>query len=297
MNIEKATEYLENFEKIKSTLTDRNKILHYSINQLKISFDIFGYLNTLKFNNLSNSQENLSIEEAVIKANIVRITHFIHSIVILSENKSTNIETLQVLQRIHFESCINILFITKEDKSLKQKVSNYINKSLKDLKLMLNKELRPNELDKSSTFKNPKIADRIEKSIDEVLNRVGIKENEITNNSSWGSFKSRYSDVITDKNFYNLSYSSASSSVHGNFDLVFKYYTKGTANKGLSLNVHPRQNDFRVISSINNYSFILMAHLVKTFLSKEDTDKIKTLINKLININDELISRDEELLL
>lgn len=64
MNIEKATEYLENFEKIKSTLTDRNKILHYSINQLKISYDIFGYLNTLKFNNLSNSPENLSIEDS-----------------------------------------------------------------------------------------------------------------------------------------------------------------------------------------------------------------------------------------
>lgn len=297
MDIEKAIDYLENFEKIKLTLTDRDKILDYSINQLKISYDVFGFLNTLEFNNLSRKKESLSIEEAIIKANIIRITHFIHSIVILSENKSTNIETLQVLQRIHFESCINLIFITKENISLKKRISSYINKSLKDLKEMLNKELRPNELDEDSNYKNPIIANRIEGSINEVLNRIGIKENEITNNSSWGSFKSRYTDVITDKNFYNLSYSSASSSVHGNFDLVFKYYTKGSIESGFSLNNYPKKIDFRVISAINSYSFILMVHLVKTFLSKEDTDKIKVLINKLIEVNKELISRDEELLI
>ncbi|MBC7847893.1 MAG: hypothetical protein H7Y10_15540 [Flavobacterium sp.] len=297
MDIEKAFDYLENFEKIKLTLTNRDKILDYSINQLKISYDVFGFLNTLKFNKLSEKKESLSIEEAIIKANIVRITHFIHSIVILSENKSTNIETLQVLQRIHFESCINLLYITKETTTLKIRISNYINKSLKDLREILNKELRPNELDKESGFKNPIIANRIEGSINEVLNRVGIKENEITNNSSWGSFKSRYTDVITDKNFYNLSYSSASSSVHGNFDLVFKYYTNGNTESGFSLNNYPKKNDFRVISAINSYSFILMVHLVKTYLSKEDTDKIKFLINKLIDINKELISQDEEFLI
>lgn len=297
MDIEIAIEYLKNFEKIKLTLTNRDKVLDYSINQLKISYDVFGFLNTLKFKKLSEKTENLSIEEAIIKANIVRITHFIHSIVILSENETTNIETLQVLQRIHFESCINLIYITKENISLKKRISSYINKSLKDLKEMLNKELRPNELDEDSNYKNPIIANRIEGSINEVLNRIGIKENEITNNSSWGSFKSRYTDLITDKNFYNLSYSSASSSVHGNFDLVFKYYTKGSIESGFSLNNYPKKIDFRVISAINSYSFILMVHLVKTFLSKEDTDKIKVLINKLIEVNKELISRDEELLI
>jgi hypothetical protein len=296
MEIEKAIVFLENFEERKKLFKNRDEILEYSINILKISHDFFDYLITLSFNGLSKNTESLSIEEAIIKANIIRINHFIHSIVILSENKSTNIETLQVLQRIHFESCINLLFITKEDISLKKRISNYINKSLKDLKEMLNKELRPNELDQDEVNKNPFIANRIEKSITEVLDRIGIKEDEITNNSSWGSFKSRYSDVITDKNFYNLSYSSSSSSIHGNFDLVFKYYTTGNIKSGFLLNDLSKKNDFRVIGVINSYSLMLIVHLVKTFLSKEETDKIRVLINTLTKINGELIKKDEELL-
>jgi hypothetical protein len=296
MEIEKAIVFLENFEERKKLFKNRDEILEYSINILKISHEFFDYLITLSFNGLSKNTESLSIEEAIIKANIIRINHFIHSIVILSENKSTNIETLQVLQRIHFESCINLLFITKEDISLKKRISNYINKSLKDLKEMLNKELRPNELDQDEVNKNPFIANRIEKSITEVLDRIGIKEDEITNNSSWGSFKSRYSDVITDKNFYNLSYSSSSSSIHGNFDLVFKYYTTGNIKSGFLLNDLSKKNDFRVIGVINSYSLMLIVHLVKTFLSKEETDKIRVLINTLTKINGELIKKDEELL-
>lgn len=296
MDLEKATLFLENFEKRKATLINRDDILNYSINLLKLSHDIFDYLTTLKFNNLSETLENLSLEEAIIKANIIRIKHFIHSIIILAENESTNIETLQVLQRIHFESCVNVLYITKEKELIKDRISSYTKKSLKDLKEMLNKELRPAELDENETLKNPQIATRIEKSISEVLNRVGISEDEITNNSSWGSFKSRYLDIITYKNFYNMQYSSGSSSVHGNFDIVFKYYTEGDINSGFSLNNYPKRNDFRVISGIIGYNVILIVHLITAFLSKDDTEKLKALINNLNKINGELMTKDEELL-
>lgn len=296
MNIEEAILFLEKFDKGKSTLNDRDKILDYSINLLKISYDIFDYLITLKFGNLSETLESLSFEEAIIKANIIRIKHFIHSIIILSENKSINVETFQVLKRIHFESCVNLLYITKEKELIKTRISSYTKKSLKDLKEMLDKELRPNELDENETLKNPKIANRIEKSISEVLNRVGISENEITNNSSWGSFKSRYSDIITNKNFYNLLYSTGSSSIHGNFDLVFKYYTKGDIKSGFSLVSYPQKNDFRLISSINLDNVILITHLIKIFFSNDEIKKLKDLVVNLNEINTELVIKDEELL-
>lgn len=159
MDIENANKFLENFEKIKLELTDRDKILYYSINLLKITHDIYEYLINSRFNFLSESPEKLSLEEAIIKANLIRIKHYIHSIIILSENFS-NIETLQVLQRVHYESCINLIYITKEKGVVKDRVSSYMKKSLKDLKEILNKELRPNEsIDKEG---QPNIANRIE---------------------------------------------------------------------------------------------------------------------------------------
>jgi hypothetical protein len=296
MDIQKAILFLEGFNERKSALNNREEILDYSINLLKISYDIFDYLITLKFGNLSETLESLSFEEAIIKANIIRINHFIHSVIILSENNSINVETIQVLNRVHFESCVNLLYITKEKELIKTRISSYTKRSLKDLKEMLDKELRPNELDKNEDLKNPKIANRIENSISEVLNRIGVSEKEITNNSSWGSFKSRYSDIISSKNFYNLLYSTGSSSIHGNFDLVFKYYTNGNYKTGFSLLTNPKRNDFRLISGYNFNNLILITHLVKMFFLDDEQIKLKDLIIILNQINTELVILDEELL-
>lgn len=63
------------------------------------------------------------------------------------------------------------------------------------------------------------------------------------------------------------------------------------------MNPFLKKNDFRVISTINSYNIMLIIHLVKTFLSIEDTSKIKDLINKLSSVNLSLIEKDEELLL
>lgn len=108
MDFNIAILFLKNFEERKIAFENRDDILNYGINLLKVSHDVFNYLIILKFNDLSVSQNKLSLEEAVIKAQIIRINHFVHSIVIMEECKSINAETFQIFQRIHFEACINL---------------------------------------------------------------------------------------------------------------------------------------------------------------------------------------------
>lgn len=189
-----------------------------------------------------------------------------------------------------------LIYITKNKELIKTRISSYVKRSLKDLKEILEKELRPNESDENDRFRNPKIAQRIENSIKKVLDRVGIQEEEITTNTSWGSFKSRYLDVINHKSFYNMLYSTGSSSIHGNFDLVFKYYTDGNIKSGFSLKDYSLKNDFRIISGIQNGNMILIVHLVELFFQSEEVKELKDLIITSGIVGGELAMMDEKLL-
>jgi hypothetical protein len=279
MDFKEVKKHLGHFDQRAKDFKTRKDILKYSFNLLKITHDFLTFLIDSEFQ-IKKVGGKIGLNEAIIKGNLIRIRHLLHSIIMISENDTFNIETIQIIQRVYFEACTNILYLIKDEEELDLKISRYVKKSLREMKEGLNKELRPNEL--KAINKNPEIAKRIEGSINQILDRLGISEEDITKNNSWGSFRKRFDEVFG-PDFYNMIYSFGSSAVHGNFDTVFKYYIEGNNKDGYTLNKNYQTNDYRIIGGILFISLTMISNTIEQFLTLSDRKQSKNAFNLLFN--------------